>query len=362
MNLNPEQFAKAQEMMKNMKPEELQNMFSTIQQNPQLVNQAMNMMNGGMPGFQAPNPATSVPNPKPIESISTFELINSLNDMKTRGNDKFNKLLYQEASTEYLAGILDVESAKRSGDKLLSNAGFKAELDDMEIKLRNNYCTCKVVLEEYELIEMHASEVIKVDLKQFKGQYHMALACYHKGDYLKAREHVNESLRLNPNKKSEDLKTEIEAKLAAKAPVTEPEPVTIETPEVDMKVEDKHVKSADEPEFEPVKEEVVEENNQKVDGFEIEEKKNYEKYFQKHHEAPVREELTTPTEHKHVHGPNCAHGHSDQTSHSHHNENSRPSQPAPQTNLSVQASFFEKNFQLLVGIVIGLFISFLLRK
>ena len=169
MNLSPEQIAQAQEMMNNMKPGDMQNMFNTMQQNPHLMQQAMSMMGGNA----APRPQTSTS--APSNKFSSFDAINALNDTKAKGNDKYNKSLYQEASTEYLAGILDIESLRGSGNRLLSDSKFIAELNDMEIKLRNNYCTCKVALDEPELIGMHASEVVKLDPAAFKGHYHMAL-------------------------------------------------------------------------------------------------------------------------------------------------------------------------------------------
>ncbi len=65
MNFGSDQFKMAQQMMQNMKPEDLQNMMSTMQSNPHLMQQAMNMMGnrGNIPNmnnYQVPqNPPSN---------------------------------------------------------------------------------------------------------------------------------------------------------------------------------------------------------------------------------------------------------------------------------------------------------------
>ena len=341
MNLNPEQLARAQEMMKNMKPDDLQNMFSTVQQNPQLFNQAMNMMQNN------PNAQPGGPNPNvrpPASNVfSSYELINNLDAMKAKGNDKYNKGLYQEASTEYLAGIIDVESYRHSGSKLLSDSKFMAELNDIEIKLRNNYCTCKVMLEEHELIHMHAKEVLKLDEKSFKGNYHMAIACYDKCEYDRAKDHINKALLVNSNKKVEDLKSNIEQKLAELNKEDIKEDIAPEVNNQDIK------KEVQQPLTVTEKENKVPTANEEEDDFEINQTKDFEKYFKN--------------------DPGTVTGNSKERSDENlsfeANTSTKPvEKPSTETTAKaqVQGSFFERNFQLLIGILIGLLISYLLRK
>lgn len=203
----------ASEMMKNMKPEDMQNMMRTFQENPQMMEQARRMMGGnqfGGPGAYPPPPPPSAPERSPLDSINT---------LKKAGNDFIQHKDYEKAGVKYLEAILDIETLRgQLTPAQMANQRFLGELNDLEIGCRNNYCIAKTNLGEFGLILPHAERVLAIDHKNPKALYNVSLAQFNLREFQKAHEGMEKlSAILGPGNlgsKIEELRTKINEKLA----------------------------------------------------------------------------------------------------------------------------------------------------
>lgn len=215
----------ASEMMKNMKPEDMQNMMRTFQENPQMMAQAQRMMGGGggfggPGGFAAPSPAQ----PNPMDPIVA---------LKNAGNELIRQKDYEKASVKYLEAILDIEDLRtRLTPPQTGSQKFLGDLNDLEISCRNNYCIAKTHLAEFGLILPQCERVLAIDHKNPKALFNSSLAHFNLRDFAKAAADMDRLVGLlgehGLDAKIRDLKAKIEEKMAppkaeptAKAPETQ---------------------------------------------------------------------------------------------------------------------------------------------
>jgi len=199
----------ASEMMKNMKPEDMQNMMRTFQENPQMMDQARRMMGGNHAGGPASYPSPPHSEHSPLEPINT---------LKKAGNDFIQHKEYEKAGVKYLEAILDIESLRgQLTPAQTASQKFLSDLSDLEVGCRNNYCIAKTNLGEFGLILPHAERILAIDAKNPKALYNVSLAHFNLREYNKANDAMDKLVRiLGPNSlgsKIEELRTKINEKL-----------------------------------------------------------------------------------------------------------------------------------------------------
>ena len=202
MNINPDQMKMAMEMMKNMNPAEMQRMMETVKNNPGLMNQAMNMMGSQMPKDNGVRE-------NPLESK-----IQIIQKLKEEGNGYFSKEQFQEAGIKYLNAILEIESCWSANTKIHENQNIEKNLRDLDISCRNNYSITKIKLGEYELLQRHAKRVLELDPNNLKANYNLSLSYYMLNNFEDAKIYVNIAKKLFPkNEELISLKKRIKNKL-----------------------------------------------------------------------------------------------------------------------------------------------------
>ena len=190
MNISPEQMRMASEMMKNMKPEDLQNMMKTFQQNPQMMEQASRMMQGNS-GFAPPPPDFSNKSNSQVSQNeqSPFEQIISKKD---KGNLLFKEKKFDQASVKYLECILDIENLRKNLTSIeTSNSKFLGPINELEITCRNNYCVTKLNLEEYEAVLIHSEKVLLIDPINAKALFSKAQAHFMLEEFKEAKKMID---------------------------------------------------------------------------------------------------------------------------------------------------------------------------
>lgn len=207
MNFSPEQMKMASEMMKNMKPEDYQNMLRTVQQNPEMVEQARKMMQGGpIPPF--PSTSTSQVDKK-------FHPLDEIIVSKEKGNELFKNKDYQNASIKYLDCILDIESLReKMPSEYSSDQKFLASLNELEVSCRNNYSITKLHLEEYHLVVPQSEKVLLINPINIKALYNVGQAYFNLKEYENARISIrcllNNLNGVKPDSKVLELKDKID--------------------------------------------------------------------------------------------------------------------------------------------------------
>ena len=387
MNFSPDQMARAQEMMKNMSPDQLQGMFNTVQQNPQMMQQAMNMMNQGRGGpFTPPPTYQNAQKPAQPAKPSKYDFINRMHDMKASGNDKYKKQQFQQASVDYLQAILDITQFRKSDSSFMVNDEFIKELADIEIKIRNNYCACKSNLNEVEFLKDQSKEVLLLDESNFKGNYYLALYEFSVKNTERALELVNKALQNGTSATAVKLKDEIEREMEdvrrreqedkaereekermqeilrkreAEAKIEEAknqeeqtrkdeqkQTETQTTNEEPIKQHKQPIPTAEPQQKQQTQPEAQEEetNPEKDDSdLEIKEEKDYSKYLnQTQHTAPPTNPTPKPAPKEDI--------------------NQIYQQKAQEPKSEPKKSFLDRYMQLLIGILIGLAISYLFGK
>ena len=207
------------DMMKNMNPDDMQRMMPTVQQNPHLYQQAMNMMQGGAsPG---PNTTPSPPSWGPVPPTSSlqgsedFPELRPISKLKSEGNDFFNCSKFEEAGSKYLYAVVDIESLRlKLTNSHTSNPAFLKALNDLEISCRNNYCTAKVKLEEFDLLIRHAERVLELDQSNGKAHFNLAQAHAALHDITKASRHLQEASKVINSPQLSALQTKIKSMAA----------------------------------------------------------------------------------------------------------------------------------------------------
>lgn len=220
----------AMDMMKNMNPDDMQNMMKTVQQNPQMYQQAMNMMQGG----NMPRPPATPPTGPPVQNPNfgapggnSFPELAPIAGLKEEGNRLFKAGKFEEAGSKYLYAILDVEGLRtRLRNDQTSNPQFLKELNDLEVSSRNNYCSVKIKLEEFDLLIRHAERILEVDERNAKARFNLAQAFFALKDLEKAKFYIKDVAKGVSEPAVLALQAKIDEQLNPKAkqtPTTEPE-------------------------------------------------------------------------------------------------------------------------------------------
>ncbi len=372
----------AMDMMKNMKPDDMQKMMQTVQQNPHLYQQAMNMMQGqgpAMPNMPPTQPAFGGPAPSTSTSQSPEEFpeLKLISKLKTEGNDFFNSSKYEEAGSKYLYAIVDIESLRlRLTNSHTSNPKFLKTLNDLEISCRNNYCTAKVKLEEFDLLVKHAERVLELDAANGKAHYNLAQAHVVLRDPKKASKHVDEALKvinnpqilalrdkitemLNPSISKSENKTQTPSgsKTAEEPKVTPPSDNEFKVIDSEDSAKKRAEQETTEPTIKPNIPVSPPQEQTKEDDFPIQEVGSFEdleKYFvQENIHTKIEEQPTEPSIPEPIHATKV-------------NSQSTKTEtkeviPPPKATAGSQASFFEKYWQVLLGVLVGLIIAKVLR-
>lgn len=376
----------ASDMMGKMKPEEIQNMMRTFQQNPEMMEQARRMMGGQMP----PGANFGQPTPPPAQSgqhhaYSTPSSLAPIIDIKNQGNEFIKKKDYEKAGLKYLESILDIETLRtRLTAAQTSDSQFLSALNDLEISCRNNYCIAKSYLGEFNLLLPHCERVLLMDPKNQKALFNASQAYYNLRELENARNTIEKlisQLGVGPfDDKITDLKGKIDAALAKKeeeaampkepkspekvgasqehddpelrAEPKSPSPMFTKEVKVELQKTELHPKQP-----EP-KERVV---SSKKDDFEIEyenESAQLEALFkrrqnedqQRHSAGTTAEPEAKPQTESSKSEPATA------------TPFTTPQQPPAAPTVAPHTSFINRYWQVLLGILIGLLLSRLLKN
>ena len=189
MNFSPDQMRMASDMMKNMKPEDMQNMMRNFQQNPDMMDQARRMMSGS-----SPSPSPSYPS-----SVDTSPLTQIIG-CKDKGNTLFKQKDFASASVKYLECILEIEELREKLSPIqTSDPKFLVNLNELELACRNNYCVTKSNLGEFNLVISHCQKVLLIDPKNSKALFNESQAFYNLEEFEKSRNSMDLLIKIIGN-------------------------------------------------------------------------------------------------------------------------------------------------------------------
>lgn len=384
MNFSPEQLKMASEMMGKMKPEEIQNMMRTFQQNPDMMEQARRMMGGQMPpGGNFGQPNSPYTPPAQHNQYTTPSSLEPIVAIKNLGNEFIKKSDYEKAGLKYLESILDIETLRtRLTAAQTSDQQFLSALNDLEISCRNNYCIAKSYLGEYNLLLPHCERVLLMDSKNQKALFNASQAHYNLKEFENARGTIDKLIALLGNAQIDDKITDLKRKIYDALKKKEEEaaiPKEPQTPErfgASQQVDDPELKA--EPKTPIIPKEVKKETEKeqkdkkqtenketvtesKKDDFEIEydnESAQLEALFKRRQfEEQQRNSTGTSTEPE-----------SKPTTQPPTNEQASATpfttaqEQPPVQSIAPHTSFLNRYWQVLLGILIGLLLSKLLRN
>jgi len=359
--------------------------MQTVQQNPHLYQQAMNMMQGGGLGAQnmpnsTPTQASfggNIPSTSTSQGSDDFPELKHISKLKSEGNDYFNTSKYEEAGSKYLYAIVDIESLRlKLNNSHTSNQKFLKVLNDLEISCRNNYCAAKVKLEEFDLLIKHAERVLELDQPNGKAHFNLAQAHAALRDPKKASLHITEALKVINSPQILALQTKIQSMLSPSdsrqetdsqfsSKLNNPEEIKIDSPsQNEFKVidsEDSNKKSIETEVVNPLPSNTSPisppQEKLETEDFPIKEEGSFEdleKYF--------RQENNSTKEGEHCSEPCVSEPPEPQkTEHKASKASNEPTHLINKEAPLSQASFFEKYWQVLLGILLGLIIAKVLK-
>lgn len=198
MNYSPEQFQQAQEMMRNMNPDTISNMMNMINQNPNLMQQAMQMtQNRGFPGGQPQ-----------INNSHEKNFLTEMENNKSKGNEYFKKGKFEPASLVYFEGLLKIKDFRQKNKVIF----LKNDLQILENKIRLNYSRSKLNLGEYQ-IAIDSAKLVHENNKSGKSAYYWSLGLLKNGDLQSALNCALKSKEIQPGEHVDTLISDIKDKI-----------------------------------------------------------------------------------------------------------------------------------------------------
>lgn len=201
MNLSPEQFQRAQEMMRSMNPETMSQMMNIMNQNPDLVRQAM-QMSRNMPGQFQPPPSTS----------HESQFLSKMEQTKAKGNEHFKKGDFESSGMIYLDALVQIEGFRKQHSQI----HLERDLQILENKIRLNYSRSKLNLGDFK-IGIESAKRVHLNDQSGKSAYYWASGLFQNGDFEEALECALKSKEIQPGEAVDSLINDIQEAIKEKA-------------------------------------------------------------------------------------------------------------------------------------------------
>jgi tetratricopeptide (TPR) repeat protein len=289
-HMSPEMFRTSANMMKNMDPNQIN----------QMKDMASKMNPNSVPGFGAPTQpqAQSTAAPK-LETQKSSGQFSKIEKLKGEGNDFFKQQQYDDASSKYFEAIIEIEEIKARGN--VKNA----ELDELEISCRLNYCNVKSKVDEYGTVLSQAKEVLKLQPENGKGLFRQGQAYFHLKKYQLAIDYLSKAApKLPTDKTVQEYLEKAQKEIKPKEEEISFKKDTSKNEEDNASTQPDNSSSQTEHDEKPKQSKQKKKSNAPtIDKTIAEEIKTNKKY-----EEPKKQ--SNP---KHEHSENCSHGHHHQT-------------------------------------------------
>ena len=166
-------------MMRNMNPDTLSNMMNMVNQNPNLMQQAMQMsQNAGFPGMQNNN----------NYYLHEQKFLMEIENCKSKGNIHFKKEEFNTASLIYFESLIKIKEFRKNN----KNIYLKNDLQILENKIRLNYGISKLKLGDFQKV-IDSAKIVFENNQSGKSSYYLALGLFHKGDFKNALSYAKKS-------------------------------------------------------------------------------------------------------------------------------------------------------------------------
>lgn len=84
-----------------------------------------------------------------------------------------------QASSNYLEAILEIEEIKLKSNYKDFSAEKRVELDSLEVSCRSNYSNVKAKENDWDIVKTHAQEILKIEPNNGKGNFRLGQALFH---------------------------------------------------------------------------------------------------------------------------------------------------------------------------------------